>query len=59
MSDDETTKTRLVARLPISTVKRTKIAAVEEDTTISEIVRRALEAWLNRQNHTERSEDKR
>ena len=51
MNDDETNKTRLVARVPTNTVKQTKIAAVEDETTISEVVRVALEEWLERRNN--------
>jgi hypothetical protein len=57
VSNAETNKSRLVARVPANTVKQTKIAAVEEETTISEVVRVALEEWLERRNNAQNDAD--
>ena len=57
VSDDDTNKTRLVARVPVDTAKRIKIAAVEDETTTSEVVRMAVEQWLERRNKLQNVSD--
>jgi hypothetical protein len=37
---------KLVARIPRELLKRAKIRAVQDETTLQEIVALALEAWL-------------